>query len=349
MIKEYGYEYDAVLQEKIWNETNGRVTEGKWNGAHCLRSGRDALKAIAQEYSPCVVLLPALSCDSMVRPFEQYNHEIRFYQLNADYSINMDDLKQKVTLETCLFLYMDYFGCQAISDAHLNELKKTHEKLVFIEDRTHNLIWERNSTFHPDYIMASLRKWIAIPDGGLLWGHITHSLNNDTSFSTTRLKAQCLRHVFFQTGNEETKKMYRQAFSTVSKILDDDQPCAMSAYSYVLTENVDWNQLRFQRKSNAEVLTAILAPYVHVISGAPSALYVPFLISNRDEVQRRLSKQGIFNTIIWPLSDLQKGTCGIARYTEEHMLAAPCDQRYTTEDMKFIGNEMVNVLEAVNG
>ncbi len=349
MIKEYGYEYDAVLQEKIWNETSGRVTEDKWEGAHCLRSGRDALKAIAREYSPCVVFLPALSCDSMVRPFEQYGHEIRFYKLNPDYSINMEDLEKKIGLGTGLFLYMDYFGCQAISDDHLRALKKTYDKLVFIEDRTHNLIWERNSTFHPDYTIASLRKWIAVPDGGLLWGHITRSLGNDTSFSATRLKAQCLRHGFFQTGNEETKKEYRQIFSTVSDMMDDDEPSAMSAYSYALMEKMDWNQMRFQRKSNAEVLKAILAPYVHVISGAPSALYVPFLVSNRDEVQRRLSDRGIFNTIIWPLSDYQKEICETARFTEEHMLAAPCDQRYTTEDMKFIGHEMVNVIEAVNG
>ncbi len=349
MIKEYGYEYDAVLQEKIWDETGGRVTEEKWNGAHCLRSGRDALKAIAREYSPCTVLLPALSCDSMARPFEQYGHEIRFYQLNPDYSINMEDLEKRIGLGTCLFLYMDYFGCQAISDDHLKALKKTHDKLIFIEDRTHNLIWERTSAFHPDYIMASLRKWLAIPDGGLLWGHISHSLNHDTSFSVTRLKAQCLRHEFFQTGNEETKKEYRRIFSTVSEIMDHDEPSAMSAYSYALMGKTDWNQIRSLRKSNVEVLTAILAPRVQVISGAPSALYVPFLVSNRDEVQRRLSNKGIFNTIIWPLSDSQKEICEIARHTEQHMLAAPCDQRYTTEDMKFIGHKIVNVIEAVNG
>ena len=66
MVKEYGYEYDAVLNEKIWSETEGRVTDKKLAGAHCLRSGRDALKVIAREYEPCVVMLPALACDTLL-------------------------------------------------------------------------------------------------------------------------------------------------------------------------------------------------------------------------------------------------------------------------------------------
>ena len=57
MVKEYGYEYDAALNRDIWRETEGKVTNQKLLGAHCLRSGRDALKAIAREYRPCVALL----------------------------------------------------------------------------------------------------------------------------------------------------------------------------------------------------------------------------------------------------------------------------------------------------
>ena len=77
-----------------------------------------------------------------------------------------------------------------------------------------------------------------------------------------------------------------------------------------------------------------------------SDLYVTFLVENRDKIQKKLSEIGIFNTIIWPLCELQKNTCGVAKYTEESMLAAPCDQRYTVEDMKYIGAEIVRVCNA---
>ena len=83
------------------------------------------------------------------------------------------------------------------------------------------------------------------------------------------------------------------------------------------------------------------SPYIKFIQekSGRSDLYVAFTVSNRDVIQRKLACMGIFNTIIWPLTEEQKLVCDTARYTEKSMLAAPCDQRYTAEDMKFIGKK----------
>lgn len=349
MIKEYGYEYDAQLNEKIWKETQGLVTREKLFGAYCLRSGRDALKAIAREFIPREVWLPALACDSMIMPFEQYKHSVKHYRLNPDYSIDLDSLK--IEEHKAFFLYMDYFGNKAINDDQLEGLRNKGN-IVIIEDRTHNLIWDRNSSFQPDYTIASLRKWLPIPDGGLLWGQISKSLSSDTSFSSSRLKAQCMRHKYFSCGDESIKTEYRQIFSTVSEIMDRDEPSAMSAYSYTLSKETNYNEVRAIRKENAAVLIEYLSesPLIRFITDktALSDLYVVIIVPNRDEVQRRLSKKGIFNTIIWPLSNQQKEICEVAKFTEENMLAAPCDQRYTVDDMKYIGTEMLKVIGDVN-
>lgn len=348
MVKEYGYEYDAVLNEALWKDTQGKVTYEKLWDALCLRSGRDTLKTIAREYYSTKVFMPALACNSMVFPFEMYGHKVVYYKLNADYSINLDYLNP--IIDDGLFLYMDYFGNQAITDDELEKLRNKYN-LVFIEDRTHNLIRERNSSFKPEYIMASLRKWINVPDGGLLW--CNRELKNkdfaeDLSFSETRLKAQCMRNEFLNTGNETVKAEYRQIFSTVSDIIDTDKkPSRMSAYSYAIAKNVDWQFVRETRKNNAEVLIDTLRDAgVEFIQDETeiSDLYVAFLIKDRDETQGRLSPKGVFNTIIWPLTGEQKDICEVAKYTEEHMLAAPCDQRYTTENMKFIGNEICRAI-----
>ena len=111
--------------------------------------------------------------------------------------------------------------------------------------------------------------------------------------------------------------------------------------------------MRKARQQNAETLISILStyPYVSFIQNQSgnSDLYVSFIVPNRDEVQRKLSAEGIFNTIIWPLMDEQKHVCSVAKITEENMLAAPCDQRYSTDDMKTIGAEIVRVIADVNG
>ena len=57
MIKEYGYEYDAVLNDAVFEKTHWRTTNKKLDGALCLRSGRDALKwllvSISQQQFIC--------------------------------------------------------------------------------------------------------------------------------------------------------------------------------------------------------------------------------------------------------------------------------------------------------
>ena len=350
MIKEYGYEYDAVLNEKLWEETQGKVTTEKYQGAYCLRSGRDALKAIAREYEPRTVFLTALSCDSMVFPFEKYGHKIHFYRLNKDYSIDLGSLKE--CKENAIFLYMDYFGRRAISDEEL-ECLRSKGNFVFIEDRTHNYIWDSISSYQPDYVITSLRKWLAIPDGALLWGNINKPFDKDTSFSSTRLKAQGMRHSFLQNGDESLKTTYRKIFSSVSEIMDKDGPSAMSAYSYAIVKETDWEEIRSARSNNAKVLISIMqsCPAISFIQNKTgfSDLYVAFTVQNRDAVQKTLSQEGIFNTIIWPLNNKQRAICDVARNTESHMLAAPCDQRYSVDDMEYIGHEIVRVVNDVNG
>lgn len=351
MVREYGYEYDAVLNEDLWLRTGGKTTSKRINGAYCLRSGRDALKAIAREYPASNILMPALSCDSMYFPFELYGHKVSFYKLNYDYSIDMIDLKRKISSGPVLFLYMDYFGHTSITDGELGELRKNYSGLVFIEDCTHVLDRKRNSEFDPDYIVASIRKWLAIPDGGLLWGRITRSFNRDTSFYEIRLKAQIMRNKFLQTGDISLKEEYRRIFSTVSSIMEQDAPSEMSEYSYFIINNTDLEKIYYQRKKNAAVLSAVLSPYVTLIQPNSNlcSLYVPFLVPNRDIVQKKLSRMGIFNTIIWPLGNRQKEICATSKYTVENMLAAPCDQRYTEVDMEYIGKKIIEVIEDING
>lgn len=349
MVREYGYEYDATLNKNLWKKCKGKVTHDRFWNAISLRSGRDALKTIAREYEPMTVYMPALACDSMVLPFKMYGHKIVYYKLNKDYSIDFSFLN--TILGDGLFLYMDYFGLPSISDEKLEEIKEKYPKLIFIEDRTHNLIWERKSSFKPDYVMASLRKWLNVPDGGLLWASKSlkkQCFSEDTLFSEVRLKAQCMRNEFFACGDENIKIKYRKIFSSVSDIMDRDKnPARMSSYSYEVANVADWNKIRMKRKENAECLIEILKKSgIHFIQKnvGLSDLYVAFTVDDRDFKQSILSTKGIYNTVIWPLNNMQKSVCETAKYTEKHMLAAPCDQRYSVSDMQFIGNEIKSIV-----
>ena len=352
-IREYGYEYDAVFRRDVWENFKEGLGEVSVNYSNimCLRSGRDALKLIASNYENQIVFLPALACDSMIVPFEMYNFNINYYSLNEDYSVDFStlflDLK-KAKDKKCILLYMDYFGNQSFDDQQLNILKSTYKNLMFLEDRTHNILLKSNRLFIPEFTIASLRKWINIPDGGILWFEKELKLLNfcnDTSFFKNRLSAQCLRNQYLNNGNEEIKKKYREIFSSVSKILDEDKlPGKMSKYSLSILKNADWDNIRKIRQENSRILINIFKQNnITLIQNKEglSDLYVPILVPNRNEIQKKLSQKNIFNTIIWPLRDSQMNICQTAKKTCENMLAVPCDQRYDSLDMEFIGNEIV--------
>lgn len=353
MVREYGYEYEVQLDKSLWNDTKNQVTYDTFLGAICLRSGRDALKIVAREYEKTTVLLPALSCDSMIAPFRLYGHCLKYYKLNMNYSIDIDDLESKIQdeKETVLLLYMDYFGNEVISDTQLYELKENYKNMVFIEDRTHTLLSKNNRSFEPEYTVASLRKWIDIPDGGLLWSKVNLKdtlLSENLEFSRIRLNAQCMRFEFLKSGDLELKKKFRSIFSTVSDLIDKElEPCRMSAYSYRKALQYDLRNISDQRRLNAECLIHELstAGFDFVQSNVGiSDVYVSILVKkNRDKLQQALAEKGIFCTIIWPLNEEQRNSCRVAKFTEEHMLSIYCDQRYTPDDMKYIASEIVRL------
>ena len=75
---------------------------------------------------------------------------------------------KKLTDGTVL-LYMRYFGVRPFTDEFLLSLRESVRGITLIEDRTHDVIVPRGEErFAPDAVLASLRKWAALPEGGML-------------------------------------------------------------------------------------------------------------------------------------------------------------------------------------
>ena len=363
MIKEFGYEYSASCQSfEVPPESLLTTTSRHPWGALPFQSGRDALKAIAREYSPTMVLLPALSCDSMRVPFVLHGHNVQYYRITKEYAVDFGHLKTLISDSTqpILFLYLNYFGKTAANPVELQELRDSFPNLVFIEDKTQVFIHACPSFFQPDFTVVSIRKWLAIPDGGLLWTALplkNQFFGEDTFFAQRRRHAQLLREKYLNSGDINLKIEFRHIFSSISEILDKSPvPIKMSKYAYDMLLNVAQDiiggGISQKRIKNSACLADILQESkIQLLQSQAglSDLYVPFLTANRDAVQRALSAEGIFCTIIWPLSQEQRDLCPIAKRTEQFMLAAPCDQRYSSSDMEYIGNAIVRTVAKLGG
>ena len=325
-------------------------------GLQKYRSGRDALRAVAKLYQnrTKTVLIPALCCESMVSPFLMNGYKVVFYKMNPDYTANVDDIEIKLQ-PNCLFLYMPYFGIKPIHTSFLKNWKETFG-VICLEDRTHNVLCKKSDrAFIADVTIASIRKWLALPDGGFLWGNENFSKDIlwEANFANIRTNAMEKKSLYLLEGGEEIKNSYRNMLQFASELLDEkSNACVISPQSERILNQIDFEKLLLHRQTNVKVLKSLLNPAVMqgkiaYITQKPeeSALYFPILVKNRDMLQKKLAEQKIYCPVIWPIPQEAQGVCEVAEYTAKHMLALPCDHRYGVKDMQHIANTLNGLLD----
>ena len=347
-VCEYGSEFDWQANEAFFGET----AQDRFASAQKFRSGRDAMKAVAASVKDRYtrVLLPALCCESMVSPFTMHGFKPVFYRLHPDYTADTADVQEKMTEETIL-IYGSYFGIDPFHEDSLATLRRRYPKALFMEDRTQDILCVRTDRkFTPDVTIASIRKWIPIPDGGLLWGEVSVETAQNDTFATLRKDAMVKKSQYLQTGDEALKDTFRHMLGEASECLDESPvPHTMTAESGDLLEKLDFAKIYAARQENAKALMNAVTPekgFLQLITETPekSTLYFPILVKDQGKVQSELAKMGIYCPVIWPVPEEALGTCSVAEYTAEHMLGVPCDQRYTPEDMTYIGQQIMRIV-----
>lgn len=345
---EYGSEFDYY---------SNRAFPGKWTipeSWQLYRSGRDALKAFARLADRKRVLLPALCCDSMFLPFQLNGYEVTFYRVRGDFSADEQDVLAKLT-DGAVLLYMRYFGIRPFTDTFLEKLRGSGREILFLEDRTHDILIPREkSGFRPDAVAASLRKWAALPEGGMLETQLgVYPAKTDTAYGDTRLDAMEKKSLYLQNGDEIIHAHYMEALRLADRLLDESgEPVRMhERYRKVLC-GLDMNAILSSRRRNLRRLRLRLAPLIedgtiHLMTGTPenSGLYLPILLENRNAVQRELIRRKFYcPAAIWPEPPEAAGICPVSHNVSEHMLSVLCDQRYTEADMDYQAENLIEIL-----
>ncbi|HWT27708.1 MAG TPA: hypothetical protein VN131_07185 [Mobilitalea sp.] len=347
-IREYGSDFDLASNRKYRNLFADRSFLAN---SDFFRSGRDILRAIAIRYKDIRkrVLLPALCCRPMVKPFEDNGLEAVYYKFKQDLTIDLNDVLSKLEPDD-IIIYMNFIGIQAVKDETLEALRNQFPDLIMIEDRTQDYFYPRSSKFVPDYTLCSLRKWLAIPDGALLQSKddsIKYGKDEDTFYSDFRFDMMVSKSEYLKSGNSKVKELVRSLAVTAGDYLDHDLSVInMSTRAFDILFNMDFSKMIEARKENSKILSEQLTrnERVRVLPGfqpGMPAIYYPILVENRDEFQRSLLKNGIYSEILWPLPAKACGVCEVCDDISTHILALPCDHRYDTADM-------MNIADIVN-
>lgn len=345
-MREYGSEHHWQSRRGFEGVTSRREIYA-WR---FYRSGRDALKQVARLHRGAPVLLPALCCESMILPFSLNGCPVSFYKLKPDLTGDEADVLAKAAPGTVL-LYMPYFDVQPFTTDFLARLRQSG--VILLEDRTQDIIVGRPAPFLPDYTVASIRKWAALPEGGIL--KTDRSLipaGADSRFGALRRQAMEEKGLYLETGDAALKRDFLEKFHQAEALLDESgEPVAMSMENRSYLENIDFALVLSARRRNAAVLEQALADLAAAGQLRPlcksettAGLYYPILLENRDAVQQALARQSIYCPVIWPIPAQAQGVCETCEATAAHVLALPCDQRYSAQDMAHIAETLKAII-----
>lgn len=375
------FNFEKINDRTDFIELLSHEAEKKSRHIEFLRCGRDAIGFVADdiiarskafsddEGRALKVFIPALSCDSMVKPFEVRGFEVVFYRLNEDLTTDKDYLAELIAFEKIpVVLVMNLFGITDVKGLS-ESLKAKNENTVLIEDVTHIITEPESflggdSSSLSDYHVGSIRKWLGVPDGAVAISKtefVMGALTGETDFSILRAQAMEEKTRYLDNGDQDLKSHFRALLSEAEDSLNDGlDPYIMSDMSADYLSEMDLDNLQHRRKVNYDTLYKALKELP--LCGKAFKLYdkvdtdaqTPFMLQivldidfmqrsaitdegksiTRDVFERKLAENGVYAPVLWPIYDEARQVCKVAADFSDNMLAFWIDQRYSRFDME---------------
>ncbi len=311
-------------------------------------SGRNAidvaLRDILKGKSVQKVYAPSYCCVSMLQSFIDRSLEVEFYKVG--YQDGRFTYQLPKTDGHSIVLIMSYFGLDT-AEAHrqISEVKKSGT--IVIEDITHSLLHKIPASEQSDYLVASLRKWFAIPTGGWVGkknGQLVEKPNMDSNQAVEEKIAGMKEKYDYITGKIENKENFLLVNAKFDNdLIHVDRMLKIDDMSLWIVAGTDIEAVIMQRRKNTAVLLdglkdldgkAMMLPTVDMNADVPLFLPIFMKTEERDGLRQHLISKGIYCPIHWP--EVMGAEVGV-RSNEMSLI---CDQRYSEGDMQAIVDEI---------
>lgn len=345
---EFGSDFHYISS---YNKEGKRLSDF-YPSANYYADGRQALIHLYKSQGWKRLWMPEYFCYDVIQSLKDAGLNLVFY---TDLPGNRDDnetlcvfQKKGLFRPTDAVLRVNYFGLRSYRS--LEELSVA----AIIEDHTHDLFgdWPRKST--ADWCVASLRKTLPIPEGGILWspkGFILPEppapFDKNEEIASIRWNAMELKARYL-TGDNIEKSAFRLGYVNTEAFFDTCDVCALDKRSreYLLSFDIEaWYQRKLE---NWRQLSDIHYQDVKVLKPEKHQCY-PFslvLVFNsrdkRDRVRQALIENNVYPAILWYIPSPADGDVFVM---SNNMLSIHCDARYCEEDIKQLKLIIQKVIE----
>ncbi len=337
---EFGSDFHFIATEGQKEHT----LQSFFPSAQYYADGRQAIISLFKQQGWKRLWVPEYFCYEVVRSLVDNGLSIAFYPdyPGTDDTIAINEVKFD---EGDALLRMNYFGTRSFRT-------NNSIKVPVVEDHTHDLIGGWAIHCDADWCIASLRKTLPVPEGGILWSpqgyrlppKPSHSEENET-VAKRRWQAMKLKAEFI-SGAAIEKSVFRKEmidtehfFDSASvSCIDDDTRDYLDSFNVL-----DWS---IRKQLNRQELESIQAEHFKVLSlenrecNAFSYTILCDSSSYRDYLRKTLIQNRIYPAILW---DVPESTSPNVRDFSSRMISIHCDGRYSIQDIR----QMKSIIESI--
>jgi len=341
-MKEFGSDFPYIEPEKI-TYTFFDIHKEESN---LYADGRHAIQALISNKGWKRIWIPDYFCYNVIDAIKKTNIQVCCYPDNplSDDCQEIDKLKFE---EGDVLFRMNYFGLKAFrSNVGLG--------IPVIEDHSHDLIGDWAIHSNADWCVASLRKTLPIPEGGILWSPKNHQLpempkqtEENILLTKKRWKAMFMKKDYLESKISD-KNEFRKLFIETESDFNELQVAPLTEDCKEFLKKFDIKIWFQQKQNNWNILSDIKSDKIRILKRETDACcnysFVILFKANaaRDQIRLKLIDKRIYPAILWAIPEDKPYEKDIS----DRMLSIACDGRYSTNDIIFLKNEFENILRS---
>ena len=344
-MKEFGSDFHYNTNFKGSSETNYMQDRD----LRYYANGRQAILHLIDLNKWNRIWIPEYYCYQIVETIKNSGIEIKFYPdaPRLDDTSIIESLRFR---KKDVILRMNYFGLRSIRDNRKIPIE-------VIEDHSHDLfgVWSNNS--NADWCVASIRKTLPIPEGGILWSPQNHALpkqvcqtEENISIVERRWKAMKLK-LNYLAGYDVEKDEFRNLFLETENSFDIVPLSDLTEDCKMYLSDFDFSNWEKQKLINWEILSKIKSNHIEILlpeaNGCNmfSFIFLTKTVPARDIIRDNLIQNHVYPAILWDIPDNK------SEYSvnfSKRMFSIPCDGRYIALDILEIKKLLENAFQTIH-
>lgn len=319
-----------------------------YHDAILLADGRQCMVALIRQYGWKRMWIPEYFCYEVITTIAEQTGITMMYYPDLP---GEDDGKVIKTLpyqDGDVLFRVNYFGMR-------NFRSNKGIPVPVIEDHSHDLLGRWALYSDADWCIASLRKSLPLPEGGMMWSPKRLAVDgfrlteDNERIAAIRWEGMEMKAAYLR-GDDVSKDEFRKKYTETEEWFDTAEPTLIDERtSEFVCKQFDLNLWLGAKRKNWALLNSLVSKdYCKLLKAEHESCTMFSLVllldskEKRDTLRKDLIDKCVYPAILWNVPETASEA---SRDFSQRMLSIHCDGRYTEEDISQLAIILNQALE----